>query len=499
MQGKKTTMGDGTSPAPTTLRGDPNIVLLQGDFVVFDPPQSLEPDVDVEHIEGVWMDENVLCCAKNGAIPVAEGGRYAKNTLCAVLACRRSDSIFQPCRRVTHDGAADAADTFDAGHRVVHTKKRLRDDASPSSSDKMESDITTACGGDESTVGELLPVHRLDRETSGLTIFARHKASAAFLARQFHHEDSAAACVEAEPPVEVNTSALQPAKMEAVKEYEALLAGVVTDAFIQGLARVGSLSGVSAATDHATAAVSICVPIGSVLAAPAEIPPTESKLSKLRMRCFPPRTGGFPHADEAAAAAASVVVDAHPTLGKYAKTDVSIVATSTELGVTFVRIRIYTGRTHQIRLHCAHLGFPVLGDKLYSTNTPGRIGGGCSVSDALFLKRVRGEVTVQWRTSASNSQGCDDGLAVCVRRQMLHAYKLSVTLPPAHGVEAGGFGAGTGGTSVTRTFTVPAREWFLRDLIPVHACDCTTASNEHCAHKQEALFMMDTWRQLLSA
>ena len=32
---------------------------------------------------------------------------------------------------------------------------------------------------------------------------------------------------------------------------------------------------------------------------------------------------------------------------------------------TLVSCRIHTGRTHQIRVHMEHLGFPLLGDKLY--------------------------------------------------------------------------------------------------------------------------------------
>lgn len=37
---------------------------------------------------------------------------------------------------------------------------------------------------------------------------------------------------------------------------------------------------------------------------------------------------------------------------------------------TFVEIRPKTGRTHQIRVHFAHLGHPVLGDKLYGVPFP---------------------------------------------------------------------------------------------------------------------------------
>ncbi|HEV8629890.1 MAG TPA: pseudouridine synthase, partial [Thermoanaerobaculia bacterium] len=34
-------------------------------------------------------------------------------------------------------------------------------------------------------------------------------------------------------------------------------------------------------------------------------------------------------------------------------------------GVALVDCRLRTGRTHQVRVHLAHLGFPVLGDRLY--------------------------------------------------------------------------------------------------------------------------------------
>ena len=35
--------------------------------------------------------------------------------------------------------------------------------------------------------------------------------------------------------------------------------------------------------------------------------------------------------------------------------------------VSLVKMRLETGRTHQIRVHCLHIGHPVLGDRLYST------------------------------------------------------------------------------------------------------------------------------------
>lgn len=53
--------------------------------------------------------------------------------------------------------------------------------------------------------------------------------------------------------------------------------------------------------------------------------------------------------------------------GKYSKTSVKLLKSFGEYSL--VRLRLYTGRTHQIRVHMKHIGHPLLGDSLYSEDT----------------------------------------------------------------------------------------------------------------------------------
>ncbi|MBQ3423659.1 MAG: RluA family pseudouridine synthase [Clostridia bacterium] len=61
-------------------------------------------------------------------------------------------------------------------------------------------------------------------------------------------------------------------------------------------------------------------------------------------------------------------------------------------GCSLVRLRLETGRTHQIRVHLAHLGHPILGDFLYGREDP-RLPGRFALHAALirFVHPVSGE------------------------------------------------------------------------------------------------------------
>jgi 23S rRNA pseudouridine1911/1915/1917 synthase len=43
------------------------------------------------------------------------------------------------------------------------------------------------------------------------------------------------------------------------------------------------------------------------------------------------------------------------------------------VGVAWVECRLETGRTHQIRVHLAHIGHPLLGDPVYTTRRKGPV------------------------------------------------------------------------------------------------------------------------------
>ena len=51
------------------------------------------------------------------------------------------------------------------------------------------------------------------------------------------------------------------------------------------------------------------------------------------------------------------------TAGKWARTDYVVLRQLPHCAL--IRIRLHTGRTHQIRVHMAHIGHPVIGDPLY--------------------------------------------------------------------------------------------------------------------------------------
>jgi 23S rRNA pseudouridine1911/1915/1917 synthase len=51
--------------------------------------------------------------------------------------------------------------------------------------------------------------------------------------------------------------------------------------------------------------------------------------------------------------------------GQEAKTHVRVLKSDVEQGLTLLELELFTGRTHQIRVHLSSIGHPILGDELY--------------------------------------------------------------------------------------------------------------------------------------
>ena len=66
---------------------------------------------------------------------------------------------------------------------------------------------------------------------------------------------------------------------------------------------------------------------------------------------------------------------------------------------SLVRLRLDTGRTHQIRVHMAHHGCPVTGDFLYGTELPDELPGRFALHSAMI--RLRHPVTGEWLEAES--------------------------------------------------------------------------------------------------
>jgi 23S rRNA pseudouridine1911/1915/1917 synthase len=83
------------------------------------------------------------------------------------------------------------------------------------------------------------------------------------------------------------------------------------------------------------------------------------------------------------------------------------------VGYALVRARPKTGRTHQIRLHLAHIGCPVLCDRLY--------GGRARISELELIRRDQ-----SGENSAASQLVTDSPL---LERQALHAHRLTFAHP----------------------------------------------------------------------
>lgn len=77
--------------------------------------------------------------------------------------------------------------------------------------------------------------------------------------------------------------------------------------------------------------------------------------------------------------------------GEYAKTEYWLEKHNLKNKVSIVKLKLYTGRTHQIRVHMKYLGYPLLGDELYGGDVSLISRQALHCSNLAFIHPISGE------------------------------------------------------------------------------------------------------------
>lgn len=162
-------------------------------------------------------------------------------------------------------------------------------------------------------------IGRLDKDTSGIVLFARNKVAAQRLFDQ----------------------------CDVRKEYLAVAAGRLSPSQILQLSKAATPEG--ACTGNAGSAQDPCLPENASFTITCPIARDPASLN--RMIADPEGAHG----------------------GKKAVTHVQVLFYDPERDASLVRLVLETGRTHQIRVHMAWAGHPLLGDALYGTGDPSEV------------------------------------------------------------------------------------------------------------------------------
>ncbi|MDO5015733.1 MAG: RluA family pseudouridine synthase [Eubacteriales bacterium] len=74
--------------------------------------------------------------------------------------------------------------------------------------------------------------------------------------------------------------------------------------------------------------------------------------------------------------------------GKYAKTRYRVLAYAKKSDLSLVECELLTGRTHQIRVHMAHIGHPIVGDSMYGYKDQEALAESLGASESLIARQA---------------------------------------------------------------------------------------------------------------
>ena len=77
--------------------------------------------------------------------------------------------------------------------------------------------------------------------------------------------------------------------------------------------------------------------------------------------------------------------------GEYAKTEYWLEKHNLKNNISVVKLKLYTGKTHQIRVHMKYLGYPLLGDELYGGDVSLISRQALHCSNLAFIHPISGE------------------------------------------------------------------------------------------------------------
>lgn len=238
-----------------------NSILSEGMILTFLLPDYFEPDLDTNYHK-VFENENIIIVSKPANLPISSNHKFFKQNMTALLR-------------------------------------------------------------EQENLPDINPIHRIDRETSGLIIYLKKRFEAPRALRK------------------------EPLQIVTGKYYLAIVKGKVTEKSFS-----------------------------------CNIPLMDSKDSQVGYK----------------------VTAAEPGKGKEASTFFSLLGNTEEYSLLLANLK--TGRKHQIRAHCSLLGFPIVGDKLYSHDS------------RYFIKRRQEDFLSD-----------EDYEILGSTHHLLHAYALRLNLP----------------------------------------------------------------------
>eukprot|EP00985_Skeletonema_marinoi_P027697 scaffold23141_cov133-Skeletonema_marinoi.AAC.2 len=345
-----------------------------------------------QHLQTIYTDEHIVVTNKPSGILCVPGVNSNKSLLDLVF------EMYGASEEELEALAAAAAEEANRGEGETKAQKRRRKN--------MERNSQTSTPDFSVVTRDNMIVHRLDMDTSGIVMFARNRHAMSKLHEAFRQKDTGS----------------------TRKVYEALLVGWLdVDCWIDVASSSSSSSSVGEKGGDDDDNIANNNQEGDNNT--DYIGGGEINLPLQRDHKHPPfMRVSTPHSEaEAHQAVADLNHAGYKKLiakrPKASVTQFRVVKHELWMGHKVTRVELYpvTGRTHQLRVHCAALGHPILGDPAYGYYGEANPNGG--FSNTMIRSISPTYATMELRDNVEKSVK-ESGRTMC-----LHAKELSLNHP----------------------------------------------------------------------